>query len=168
MLGKKEVEWVDVRGQWVEGHATVREGRNGQALASRVQCQEAKKNHYYESRQAKWREGGPRAGWMMGAVLLQRGKGTSEGGGCDRKAPPGTWLTGPGGGAEPKASGETVASEGLQCAARGALALDGVLGGHGDGRQELGDLAQVGGVSKEGVGKELRGGGPLFGLLPEA
>jgi len=26
MLGKQEVEWVEVRGQWVEGHATVREG----------------------------------------------------------------------------------------------------------------------------------------------
>jgi hypothetical protein len=114
-------------------------------------------------------EGGRAKGGMDdGCRPAPERQGHQREGGRDRKAPPGTWLTGPGGGAEPKASGETVASEGLQCAARGALALDGVLGGHGDGRQELGDLAQVGGVSKEGVGKELRGGGPLFGLLPEA
>lgn len=37
MLGKKEVEWVDVRGQWVEGHATVREGEGSVPCASRVQ-----------------------------------------------------------------------------------------------------------------------------------
>jgi len=115
-------------------------------------------------------EGGRAKGGMDdGCRPAPERQGHQRGGGdVTARRPPARGSRGRGGGAEPKASGETVASEGLQCAARGALALDGVLGGHGDGRQELGDLAQVGGVSKEGVGKELRGGGPLFGLLPEA